>query len=150
MNPYSYFPRPTRFLGVIDYAGYRLKCHAITVDGQWPDQVDWQPAITTLCTELPQPARSDVRPGVGFLILHHGRGADYLVLGWWDNGNELPLRLRIREHGRADWRAAQAHESICVWDIELIAAERDAYVATVLGGRGIAAVEDYLAAPPLR
>ena len=38
------------------------------------------------------PAATAKRAGVGFLVLHHGRSADYAVLGWWDNEHEMPLR----------------------------------------------------------
>ena len=144
MNAYDYFPRPRRYLGLVESRGYRLKRYAITFDGNWPQQ-DWQPAIDHLLWVLPQPAQTDVRPGVGVLIQHHGRGADYLVLAWWDNANELPLRLKLRDYGQNAWRDPRPHESVCVWDLEIIAAECNAYVATVLGGRGLAAVSDYLA-----
>jgi hypothetical protein len=71
--------------------------------------------------------------------MHQGRG-DYLVLGWWDNENELPLRVLV--WGESGWREARGSESVCVWDLRILWHERDAYVATVLSGRDPA---DYLA-----
>jgi hypothetical protein len=57
------------------------------------------------------------------------------VLAWWDNENELPLRVFVRElEGDSQWRAARGVESFCVWDLQVIAFERDAYVATLLAG----------------
>ena len=83
------------------------------------------------------------------MIAHQGRTALYCVLGWWDNENELPLEVfvRGREPG-AEWHLARGPESVCVWDLQVIAFERDAYVATVLSsGRDAAdAVEAYLSA----
>lgn len=95
---------------------------------------------------LPPPKPEAGRPGVGILIFHAGRGADYAVLCWWDRENELPIRVALRDQSEnALWRMAGVSESICVWDLELISQERDAYVTTVLGGRDIVAgVEDYL------
>jgi len=138
--PIPYAPRPRRWLGVLDTAGYRLKQYAISLDGTWPGD-DWQPALDALLAALPQPTPAPGRSGLGLLILHRGNGADYAVLGWWDRDNELPLRLRIRPTGE-DWRAPLANESVCVWDLELIGFERDAWVATVLaGGHDVEAAE---------
>jgi len=79
------------------------------------------------------PPANPRRLGVGFLILHHGRTSDYAVIGWWDNENELPLRLLVRDQSKgARWRRPKPDESVCVWDLEVIWAERNAYVETAL------------------
>lgn len=89
--------------------------------------------IVRALRELPSPAVNAKRLGIGSMILHHGAAADYLVLAWWDNENELPMRVLVRPHTRGGrWRAAKANESVCVWDLEVIWAERNAYVETVL------------------
>lgn len=101
-----------------------------------PDEADWAPALALAEAALPNALDAGC-PGVGFLILHRGHGADYVVLGWWARQNELPLRVFVRYPGTPDatWRAAHGDESICVWDLEVIARERDAYVASWLTGR---------------
>jgi len=91
---------------------------------------------------LPDPAEAEGRPGVGWVILHLGRDVDYLVLGWWDRENELPVRIWVREGGNP-WRVARGPESFCVWDLEVMAHERDAYVRHVLR-LGPSGVDDYL------
>jgi hypothetical protein len=80
---------------------------------------------------LPRPAISDGRPGLGFLIAHQGRTAAYVVLGWWDQENELPIKVFVRR-GDDPWRPARDAESICVWDLEVLWAEREAYVQAML------------------
>lgn len=147
MRPYA--PRPILFLGLTDAAGYTLKRYWIDLQEQ-PEPVDddWAPAMALATACLPTPARNPRRPGVGLLIQHRGRGADYVVLGWWDRENEIPLHVFVRYPGGADarWRAARATESICVWDLEVIGFERDAYVDTVLAQPDLeAARRDYLA-----
>jgi hypothetical protein len=83
--------------------------------------------------------------GVGFAICHRGRGAEYLVVGTWQNENELPLRVWTRDFGAAGWTRRTDDAGACVWDLEVIAFERDAYVAHVLeGARGD--LDGYLAA----
>ena len=61
--------------------------------------VDWaafEAGLKLAEAELPQPAEAAGRPGLGFLIAHQGRTGDYVVLGWWDHENELPLRVFLR------------------------------------------------------
>jgi hypothetical protein len=96
--------------------------------------------------DLPHPAVTQHRPGVGFAIFHQGRGWHYLVLSWWDNQNELPQRVWVRErdHPNATWHRAEPHQSICVWDLQVIWFEREMYVKHVLS-RDAANVDAYIA-----
>ena len=66
-----------------------------------------------------------------------------MVLAWWDRENELPVRVFVKPKGEAEFRAARGSESFCVWDLRVIAAERGAYVNTVLAAHG-PDVEGYL------
>jgi hypothetical protein len=134
MNPYA--PRPIRFHGLVTHQGWVFKRYTVTLANAGAESDDW--SEFTRCremafTELPAPARTDVRPGMGFVIEHRGAGADYVVLGWWDRENELPTRIKVRDQTPgAPWRAAGPSESFCVWDLQVIAFERDAYVTTML------------------
>ena len=102
--------------------------------------------LATAGRALPQP-EGPGRFGVGFLILHQGRGVNYIVLAWWSRENELPMRLFVRSRESAGaWRPAAGEESICVWDIEVIKRERDLFVETVLSAAGPASRERYLQA----
>lgn len=142
MEPYQ--PRPIRAHGVRDLAGWRLKLYTIVYgDGEpaFEGAEDVWPLVTDA---LPAPAVARGRPGVGFVILHRGRGVDYAVLGWWDRENELPLRVFVRGRDAAvAWRPARGSESVCVWDLEVIAFERTAYVEAVMASEG-PDVEGYL------
>src|SRR5688572_23413455 len=130
----AYAPRPIRFLDVQERAGFALKRWWIDLYGEKaPRDADWDAALELAEAALPKHGAVG-RPDVGFLIQHRGRGADYLVLAWWDRENELPLRVFVRYPGTADadWRAARGGESVCVWDLEIVNRERDAYVASYL------------------
>ncbi len=80
-------------------------------------------------------------PGVGSAIIHQGATAGYFLLSWWDNDNELPMRVFVREGER--WRPARDSELFCVWDLEIIWHEREAFVRSMLT-RGGGGVEAYL------
>lgn len=137
-----YAPRAVQFCVVAEPRGYRLKQYVIVHAGPFRGD-DFIDGLRLAFAELPTPAVTADRPGAGFVIAHQGNGADYVVLGWWDRENELPLRVFVRPQtpdGR--WRPARGGESVCVWDLEVIWFERQAYVQTVLGGGD---VEAYLA-----
>lgn len=136
-----YQPRPLTFLGVREVRGYRLKVYSI-VYGDAPFRADlFEDGLARAAAELPQPAVVGGRPGVGFAVLHQGRTGNYAVLGWWDNENELPLRVFVT--GPDGWRPAAGGESVCVWDLRVVWWEREAYVGTVLSG-GADGIETYL------
>lgn len=117
--------------------GWRLKLYGIAYG---PEPVDWQsfaPGLEMAEAALPSPAVTRDRPGLGFLIAHQGQTGNYVVLGWWDRENELPTRVFVSPDGRpGSWRSNREDESFCVWDLEIMWAEREAYVATVLSPAG--------------
>ena len=137
-----YAPRPIRFDGVHVHDGWRIKRYRIWYGDAGFEAGRFEVGVALVWSELPAPAVTAVRPGVGFIVAHQGRGADYLVLGWWDRENELPLRVFVRDRGV--WRPAQGPESVCVWDLQVIGHERDAYVETVLGDPAAGGVDAYL------
>ena len=142
ITPFS--PRPTNRLGIITRGDWRVKCWSIVYGPAPFDRARFDAGIAMALDALPPDARTPERPGLGVIIAHQGNGADYVVLAWWDRENELPLRVFVREQkpGSA-WRPAQGSESICVWDLEVLWKEREAYVTTVLA-RGEGARDDYL------
>ncbi|HTN54094.1 MAG TPA: hypothetical protein VML50_16925 [Anaeromyxobacter sp.] len=134
-------PRPIRFRGLVEHLGFRLKRYTVTLPGAALDEPIFSGGRGLALSALPEPAVTPERPGVGFVIEHQGRGLDHVVLAWWDREDELPVRVIVGDD--AGWRPAR-EESFSVFDLEVMAAERDAYVAAVLapGGGG---VERYLA-----
>lgn len=134
MTPFvPYRPRALACLGVEGTVGYRLKTYAIRHDESPFDRERFQDGWDLAIRQLPSPAITEGRPGLGFAILHQGRTGDYLILCWWDRENELPTRVFIRDDG--GWRPATSSESFCVWDLRVLWWEREAYVASVLAGR---------------
>jgi hypothetical protein len=141
-----YAPRPIRFLELREHADWRIKLSSIT-DGDEPfGRGSYDQALTLALSELPRPTAAQHRPGVGFAILHQGRCWHYLVLAWWDNENELPQRIWVRERDdpNARWRRAEANQSICVWDLQVIWFEREQYVKHVLSSRERLDIDGYM------
>ena len=139
-------PRPTQFIGVREVGGWRLRQYTITLPEEQLDQAVFEEGLALAAQLLPQPPVAPGRFGVGFVILHQGRGMDYIVLAWWSRENELPMRVFVRQREPEEpWRPATGEESICVWDIEVIKRERDLFVRTAVTD-GRTELESYLAA----
>ena len=143
MHPYK--PRQIEPLGLTTTEGWRLKRYSVCAEGLQFDAGRFGAGIELATKALPQPAQTAERVGVGFLILHQGNGIDYTVLGWWDRENELPILVFVCDQpGTNRWRPARGSESVCVWDLQVIWSEREAYVATILGTTAPDPVGTYL------
>lgn len=124
--------RPVRHEGLREMAGYRMKVYSVRYGSAELERGLYEEAMGLAESVLPRPAVMAGRYGVGFVIWHQGRGMHYLVMNWWARENELPGRIWVREFGSAGWRPAAADESVCVWDLEIIWFERNAFVEEVL------------------
>jgi len=49
-----------------------------------PDDAEIRSATRTAEARLPQPARTERRPGVGFVIAHRGAKALWVIVAWWE------------------------------------------------------------------
>jgi hypothetical protein len=131
MRPYQ--PRAVARLAPVIHGDWTLKSYSIVYGTEPFDPARFTGGLPLALACLPQPAVTPDRLGVGFVIEHQGRQIDYLVLGWWDRQNELPLRIFVRDYADdGKWRPARGSESVCVWDLEVIWHERQAYVDTVM------------------
>lgn len=147
MRPFA--PREVTFLGVREIGAWALKVYGVRVPGPPLDRSGFDRALDLAAAALPPPALEDGRPGLGLFIAHQGRTGDYGVLGWWDHENELPLRIWVRRSPSDPWRPAADDESVCVWDLEIIWEERQAWIQTMLSG-GDLDPEAYLTRVPER
>lgn len=136
-----YAERGIQFLGCRELYGCTLKIYSVLYGDGAFDLTRFESGLELASTEIVPGDASVGRPDLGFSILHQGLSGDYVVLSWWDRENELPTRIYVREGG--EWRPAQAGESFCIWDIQIIGFERDAYVKTILCPTG-ASRKDYL------
>jgi len=129
-------PRPVRFHGLLTLRGTTCKLYSITHHGGQPGWERFVAGLSEAASALPEgPDAKAGRPGLGVVIVHAGAGVDYVVLMWWDRGNELPIRVFVCEPGQA-WRHARGGESVCVWDLDVIWFERQAWVETMMAAAG--------------
>jgi hypothetical protein len=64
-----------------------------------------------------------------FAIFHDGSSALYLVLAWWGNDNEMFTSVSVRM--QSGWVEDPSRFSFCLWDLEVMWHERNAFVEFV-------------------
>jgi hypothetical protein len=132
-QPHPFKTRRIVSRGLVECGDWRLKRYDVLFDADRIDDRTYAGGLALAIEALPCPAATSARPGVGFVICHHGRGVHYIVLSWWDNENELFQRVLTRGfNADAIWQDGAGKGSFCVWDAEIIWAEREAYVRHVL------------------
>ena len=137
-----YQMRPIEFLGVRGMGRARMKLYSIVHDASGFEPGPFEEGLRMAVNDVLQPNPARGTPGVGFIILHRGRFAKYLVVCCWSLENELPTRVYVEDE--RGWRTARPSEGVCVWDLQILWFERCAYVETILGGR-TDGVNEYLA-----
>ena len=142
-----YAPRPVRPMGVRSFGDWKLKLYGIAYGRDQPSPELVQAALRAADSTLPVPARRDDRYGLGFLGIHHGRDSNFVFVSWWENENELQHRVFYSTPDRPDeLRPATPQEPIaCVWDLSVLAHEREAWVRHVLSRPTGADRDAYLA-----
>ncbi len=133
MQTYTTFqPRAITSLPSLSVGGFHIKRYVVAAVPSLFDETRFADAQHKICALLPRVDATRGRPGAAFLILHQGVTGDYAVLSWWDRQNELPTHVWTRHEDR--WAPARSDEHFCVWDLELLWFERNAWVETVLSG----------------
>ena len=126
--------------------GWRLKVYGIAYQGEEPDRELVEAALGAAESVLPRPALNDARYGLGFLGIHDGRDSNFVFVSWWENENELQHRVFYSATERPQQlRPATLEEPIaCIWDLSVMAHEREAWIRHMLADPAGADADAYL------
>ncbi|MDP0499304.1 MAG: hypothetical protein Q7P63_04305 [Verrucomicrobiota bacterium JB022] len=130
----TYVSRPISALPFRRLAGYELKIYRITPANQVFEWDAFSAGLKVAQNFLQQAtqARPHDRHRLGFAIAHPAaNGQPYLIVAWWGNDNELFTRVLVLNE-RGKWVEDRDRFSYCVWDLEVIWFERNAYVETMM------------------
>ena len=129
-----YAPRPVVPLGVCRHGDWRLKEYTVAYgrDRARPELI--AAAEAAAASTLPVTAVTETRYGVGFLGIHDGRGGNFVFVDWWEHENELHHRVFFSSSDvPGSLRPATSADPIaCVWDLSVVAHEREAWIRHVL------------------
>jgi hypothetical protein len=143
----AYAPRPVHLLEVWESGDWLLKVYGIAYARELPRAEAVEAAKDLVEARLPRPGPGDARYGVGFLIVHDGRDACWLLLDWWGNEDVLYHQLFAAPSDRpTEFSRVTSGATACVWELEVVKFERDAWVDAVLKNPSQPDLESF--APP--
>jgi hypothetical protein len=129
-----YVARSIRFLELWHCEQWRIKVYGIAYRGGIPNSALIGAAKDLATSCLPVPAITEQRYGVGFMGVHQGRGSNLVFIDWWANENELYHHActSTPEAPGTFGYVTPTGLSACVWDLAVIAFERQAWIEAVL------------------
>jgi hypothetical protein len=151
VNPLTYSPRLVKAFPPLEVCGRALKVYWMFAE---PARYSTLPAPEWLQQQAASVLREPLQEGdhpVGFLILHFGMDGNYLLVSQWYDANMLKHWVRgsaVGAGGETTFTPLAQRDLIaCVWELEVIKFERDAWVNTVLarGRLDQASLDAYLA-----
>jgi hypothetical protein len=130
----TYQPRSIRFVELYEALGWRLKIYSILHSERILSQELLSTAKEMALAFFPQPAVTKNHYGVGFLSAHQGSSYDFVTTAYWSYETELRFQTYMRPSSDSfQLEALTASElSNDVWDLKLMAFEREAWVESVL------------------
>jgi len=131
-SPYE--QRPIRFLELWLHAGWRIKVYGIAHGRPTPRPELVEAAKAAASQRLDAVAKSQRHYSVGFLGVHDGRTAHFVFVDWWADENELHHHVYVsptEDPARLSY-VTPTGLAACVWDLRVMAFERQAWVETVL------------------
>lgn len=121
-----YRPRPIASLPAkTDADG--IKLYTIAPEGKAVDASRYLPRLRAMKQARPVAWRDTP----AFAICHEGASARYLVLGWWGNSNEMFIAVAAED--ASGWVEDLSRYSFCLWDMEVMWHERNAFVERMYG-----------------
>jgi prepilin-type processing-associated H-X9-DG protein len=129
-----YRERPIRFLELWNEGPWRFKVYGIAYDRPLP-RAELLAAAKKIARErLAQIQRSSPHYSVGFLGVHDGRTANFVFVDWWADENELHHHVYISPADQPEQLVYATPTGLvaCVWDLRVMAFERQAWLDTVL------------------
>ena len=126
-------PRRIAPLAPLVFRDWRLKAYGICGLGRPIPEAMVEAAAQIACEQTPTQAITSARYGVGFVIAHEARAFNTITVDWWENTNELRHKVFRAPTGAHSYLEITASgEMACVWELRIIAFERDAWLDCVL------------------
>ncbi len=105
-----------------------IKLYTVSATGEAVMQTDYLTQLQIIKSQK----QLDWKRIPAFVIFHEAANAQYLVLAWWGNDNEMFISVSVRE--QSDWIVDSDKYSFCLWDLEIIWAERNIFIETMYSG----------------
>lgn len=129
-----YKPRRIMFIDLWEFADWRVKVYAILYEGRSAAGPEMWEAIRSIVEACLSQVHPPEHYGIGYVIVHLARGADFVAVDWWTEENIVQQRLFMGEPGKAaKLQEITAKGFIaCVWEMQVHNVERLAWTSNVL------------------
>ena len=129
----TYAPRRIAFQELVEHEGWRLKLYSILFADKDVSSKLLEAAKSAAFSFLPQPATTAHHYGVGFVSVHQGKSYDFVTVAYWTYETELRHQTYMRpSSGSSTLELVTGELSTDVWDLRVLAFERDAWLENVL------------------
>lgn len=133
-TPKPHQTRPIRFLQYLFHEEWTAKIYGICQDDERPGEMLLQRAQEITRQILPTPGITAERYALAFVIIHQARLFNTILIDWWERDNELRHRVfrAYPEAPLAFEEITASGEAACVWELRILAFEREAWMKHIL------------------
>ncbi|QDY68178.1 hypothetical protein [Qingshengfaniella alkalisoli] len=130
----GYTPRDFAPLDPWELGGVSFKVYSIALQGSHRTLSLEVAARDFVVETLPDLiAREGDAKGVGYIILHEGEDANWLLMHWWAHGEICCQSLASADKGSVVFRSLDVRPLMaCVWELQIINFETHAFIDTML------------------
>ena len=138
--------RPTKFINQVNSEGWRIKIYGISTKSLPLPQEVVSEGMKSVLSHLPQPALTEQRYGVGFLIIHQGTMRNWYLLDWWEKEDIIHHKLFSSPLDEPSAISTEPDKTLiaCVHELRVINFESEAWIKTVLCRDNKPSFESYL------
>ena len=127
-----YVPRRTEHLGVVSVRRWNVKVVGVSVTDDLPGQDAVDAALVVADACLPEGPREPLQAPVGFVLVHRGEEALWVIVGWWGLDIMYHRLFRADLGSTALSRVGPDGPVGCVWELHVVDHERRAWVEHVM------------------
>ena len=129
-----YVVRPIKFLDQVNSKGWRIKVYGLSAKSNPLTKEAVAEGVKNVLPHLPQPALTEQRYGVGFMIIHHGTMRNWYLLDWWEKEDIIHHKLFSSPLDHPGSISAEPDKSLiaCVHELRVMTFESEAWIKTVL------------------
>ncbi|MEM9064790.1 MAG: hypothetical protein AAGB51_04805 [Planctomycetota bacterium] len=128
--------RVLAFEGVNNAQGIALKCYHISRVQEPTERAIYlatlEAALATTDASLAEDTQAGSHHGAGFLCIHFGEHASWLLVSWWVDECILCQRMFRAELGTTSFEAFKTNVIGCTWELAVHCHERAAWARHVL------------------
>lgn len=129
----KYTSRPIRFLEVYDHHPWKIKVYSISARQEIVSQEHLALAKANLDLWLEKAKESNLPTyNIATLLVHEGREGVFAILNWWIDENMLQTYAYLKTPGQQAFHRFSDGIVLCVWEMEVIWHERNAWIKHVL------------------